>query len=78
MSNLESILIIDDEPNLRHLYSKLLTLEGYDVDNASDGSEGLKLLERKHYSLVITDIKLPDINGLQVIAKVKIFTQTLK
>lgn len=71
MSNSESILIIDDEPNLRHLYSKLLSLEGYDIENASTGNEGLKILELKHFSLVITDIKLPDINGLLIIKKVK-------
>ena len=71
MNNSDSILIIDDEPNLRHLYSKLLTLEGYDVENVSDGAEGLKFLDKKHFSLVITDIKLPDINGLMIIKNVK-------
>ncbi|MEO8446196.1 MAG: sigma-54 dependent transcriptional regulator [bacterium] len=75
MNSSASILIIDDEPNLRHLYTKLLSLEGYDVESASTGEEGLRILDKKHFALIITDIKLPDINGLQIIKNIKDFYQ---
>ena len=71
MNHTESVLIIDDEPHLMQLYSKFLSLEGFDVESASTGYKGLDLIKEKHFSLVITDMKLPDISGLQVLEKIK-------
>ncbi len=68
---INNILIIDDEPDLRNLLARLLSLEGYKVDTAGTGSEGLRLLKKEEYLVVITDVRLPDINGLQLIAEIK-------
>lgn len=71
MSNKGSILLIDDESNLRNLYSKMLSLEGFHVDNAANGKESIELVQDKFYNLIITDVKLPDINGLELLRKFK-------
>lgn len=70
MSSSGKILLIDDEPNLRILYSKLLSLEGFTVDSAATGREGLNLFSANQYNLVITDVKLPDINGLDILKSI--------
>jgi CheY-like chemotaxis protein len=62
-----SILLIDDDKNLRVLTSDLLRRGGHAVDTASDGKEGLELYKSGQYDLVITDIVMPDMNGLQLI-----------
>ena len=66
-----NILIIDDEPDLRSLLARLLSLEGYKVDTAGTGEEGLRLLKKEDYQVAITDVRLPDINGLNLISEIK-------
>ncbi len=68
---INNILIIDDEPDLRNLLARLLSLEGYKVDTAGTGNEGLCQLRKEEYPVVITDVRLPDINGLKLIAEIK-------
>ncbi len=63
----ESILMIDDEPYIRDLLSQLLISEGYRVSTASSGLEAVDLMKEKNFSLVITDIGLPDISGIEVL-----------
>jgi two-component system NtrC family response regulator len=65
------ILIIDDEENLRNLMGRVIALEGYQVVQASTIKEGLKLLTKESVSVVITDVKLPDGNGIQLTSKIK-------
>lgn len=65
------ILIIDDEEELRNLLAKLLRLEGYKVDITGTGKEGLSLFRKQEQSLVITDVRLPDANGLKLLEEVK-------
>jgi DNA-binding NtrC family response regulator len=65
------ILIIDDEPRLRELYARLLSLEGHSVDTAGTARDGLAKLGQRGYQLVITDVRLPDGNGLEVTRQVK-------
>ncbi|HVV53972.1 MAG TPA: sigma-54 dependent transcriptional regulator [Mucilaginibacter sp.] len=65
------LLIIDDEERLRHLLARILQLEGYDVVTASTGREGLKRLEHEVINLVLSDVKLPDINGIDLTKKIK-------
>ncbi|PZP35624.1 MAG: sigma-54-dependent Fis family transcriptional regulator [Roseateles depolymerans] len=61
------LLVIDDEPDLRTLYELTLLREGYEVDSAGCVSEALDHLRAGSYSAVITDMKLPDGNGLEVL-----------
>lgn len=58
------ILVVDDEENTRIGLTKLLTQEGFEVVSAADGSEALDYLSRKKVNLVISDIKMPNMNGL--------------
>ncbi len=66
-----NILIIDDEEELRNLLAKLLRLEGYKIDTAGTGKEGMALFNKEEQALVITDVRLPDANGLMLLAEIK-------
>ncbi len=65
------ILVIDDEPHLLILVESFLLQNGHEVDLADNGKAGLKLIERNLYDLVITDIVMPDKDGLEVIMELK-------
>lgn len=66
------ILLIDDEPALRTIMKLNLERTGdYEVETAASGEEGLKMVERKNYDLVITDFKMPGIDGGIVVEAVK-------
>lgn len=58
------ILIVDDEENTRIGLSKLLSQEGFEVESASNGHEALDCLLNKKVNLVISDLNMPDMNGL--------------
>ncbi|MBS1593438.1 MAG: sigma-54-dependent Fis family transcriptional regulator [Bacteroidetes bacterium] len=62
----QSILIIDDEEKLRSLLSRIISLEGYQVHEASTAAAGMRLLEREDIQVVISDVKLPDSNGVDL------------
>src|SRR3982750_878745 len=64
-----SILIIDDEKSIRKTLGEILSYEGYKIDEASDGEEGLKKFREKTYDLVLCDIKMPKIDGLEFLQK---------
>ena len=61
------ILVIDDEPDLRTLYELTLLREGYHVDAAGDLAQARQLLQEKHFDAVITDMRLPDGLGLELL-----------
>jgi DNA-binding NtrC family response regulator len=63
------ILIIDDEKAICNTLKEILVYEKYEVDIANDGGEGLKKLESDGYDLVLCDIKMPKMDGLEVLAK---------
>lgn len=67
----ESILIIDDENDLRNLLVKLIKLEDYLVFDAENATNALNILKREDISVVITDVRLPDANGIELIEKIK-------
>lgn len=62
-----NILLLDDEPGLRFTLQERLTMEGYDVRTAPDGRKGLKLYHERPADLVITDVLMPEMDGLEVI-----------
>lgn len=65
------LLIIDDEERLRNLLARILQLEGYDVITAANGKEGLRKLQHDSIQVVVSDVKLPDINGIDLTMQVK-------
>ncbi len=72
MSNsAETILIIEDEPDLREGLKHNLELDGYEVETAGDGSEGLEKANAKDYSLILLDLMLPRLSGLEVLRSIR-------
>jgi DNA-binding response OmpR family regulator len=65
------ILVTDDDADLRATLQKLLMLRGYEVDTGSDGLEGARLLQQGAYDLLITDIVMPNQEGLESIIQAK-------
>ena len=66
-----NILVVDDKDSMRNMLTETLHEEGYRVDSASSGKKALDLIQNKSYDLVLTDLKMPDIDGLQVLAGIK-------
>ncbi len=67
------ILIVDDEKNIRTTLARALDLEGFAVEGAEDGKSGIAAVQRFVPELVLLDLKLPDMTGLEVLEKVKAF-----
>lgn len=66
-----SILVIDDKESMRTVLEQSLREEGYTVDTAADGTKALDLARNKNYDLAITDLKMPDVDGLEVLSELK-------
>lgn len=71
------MLIVDDEPTIRESLKMVLTEEGYDTETACDGSEALKLATAQNFDIIISDLKMPEMDGISLLKKVnKICPQT--
>jgi len=66
---MSNILIIDDEKAIRKTLGEILSYEGYKIDEASDGEEGLKKFRDKTYDVVLCDIKMPKIDGIEFLER---------
>lgn len=65
------ILIVEDDPLISRMYQKIFKFEGYDVETAGDGQEGIDKVRSVNPTLVILDVMMPKMNGLQVLEKLK-------
>lgn len=65
-----SILIVDDEENVSNLLSKIFVKEGYVTHTASNGNEALKIIDTSEIDVVITDIKMPGMSGIELLKKI--------
>ena len=68
MSNRNRILVIEDEAGVRTLICRALTRAGYEVVGAGDGLEGIRQFSATAFDLIITDIVMPETNGMEVIS----------
>ncbi|MEO5647044.1 MAG: sigma-54 dependent transcriptional regulator [Chitinophagaceae bacterium] len=66
-----TVLIIDDERSIRKTLTEILSFEGYKVDEAADGEEGLKKYKEKVYDVVLCDIKMPKLDGIEFLEKAR-------
>jgi len=64
------ILVVDDEKSIRNTLKEILEYENYSVDLASSGKEALELIKKNNYEIVLCDIKMPDIDGIEVLAEI--------
>lgn len=71
MSKTIRILAVDDEQEILQLIKRYLELEGYQVDTASDGLDGLTLFEKGKYDLVLADVMMPGMDGLSMVEKIR-------
>jgi DNA-binding NtrC family response regulator len=65
------ILVVDDNEDIRKILTKILVGEGYIVDSAETGMEAIRKTEQKFYNLALIDIRLPDIEGVELLTKIK-------
>ena len=67
----QTILVVDDERAIRKALQDILAFEGYKVEEATDGQEAWKLIEEHNYDCVISDIKMPKMDGIELLMKVQ-------
>ena len=65
------ILVIDDEKSIRSTLKEILEHEGFEVDTAEDGAEALELIPKNAYEAVLCDIKMPEMDGIEVLEKIQ-------
>lgn len=65
---MSTILVIDDEKSIRKALSEILLTEGYKVEEATDGAEGYNLIKAKSYDCILSDIKMPKMDGLELLS----------
>jgi len=68
---LRKILVIDDEQNIRKMLIRVLSPEGFMVKEANNGLEALKIFQEENYSLVLLDLKMPGLNGIETLKKIR-------
>lgn len=67
----QTILVIDDERAIRNTLKDILSFEGFEVEEAADGAEGLEMIKAKDYDCILCDVKMPKMDGIEVLEKVK-------
>jgi DNA-binding NtrC family response regulator len=65
------ILVIDDDEGIRKVLTRILVEKGYSVDSAETGSAAIQKANKKFYNIALIDIRLPDISGVELLAKIK-------
>jgi CheY-like chemotaxis protein len=70
------ILIVEDDPLMSRMYQKIFKFEGFEVDFAVNGEEGLEKIRATKPTLVLLDIMMPKMNGLEVLDKIKLDPET--
>src|SRR5262249_29143486 len=65
------ILIVDDEPSMRDMLRIVMRRDGFDVEVAANGKEAIELLKRERIDLLLSDIRMPDVSGVDVLRAAK-------
>jgi DNA-binding response OmpR family regulator len=66
---MKRLLVVDDEKNLLLLYKSELQADGYAVDTTDRGEDALRMLEEKNYDLVVLDVRMPGLDGIDLLSK---------
>ncbi len=70
------ILVIDDERSIRNTLREILEYEKYEMDDAADGASGLELVKKNKYDVILCDIKMPQMDGMEVLDNILLLTST--
>ncbi len=65
------ILVVDDEPSHRQMIKAVLSAEGYEIKEAADGNQAVKAVEEKFHDLILMDIRMPGLSGIEALQKIK-------
>ncbi len=71
MATAKKILVVDDETGIRYLLSDVLSSNGFEVSIAKDGQDSLEQMEDNRFDLVITDIQMPRLDGIEMLRRMK-------
>ena len=75
METTKTILVVDDDKSILRTFTRILQKNGYRIDTAETGQEAMEKAENNHYDLALVDIRLPDIDGTELLAKIKMQLQ---
>ncbi|MGD6807205.1 MAG: response regulator [Candidatus Bathyarchaeia archaeon] len=67
----KTILVVDDDKSILRTFTRILQKSGYEIDTAETGKEAIEKTENRHYDLALVDIRLPDMDGTDLLAKLK-------
>ena len=67
----KTILVVDDDKSILRTFTRILQKSGYEIDVAETGGEAMDKAENQHYDLALVDIRLPDMDGTELLAKLK-------
>ena len=70
MATAEKVLVVDDEPSMREFLEIMLSGEGYQIRTAASGEEGFEIYRAKRPDLVLTDVRMPGMSGLDLIREI--------
>ena len=70
MSTKPSVLVVDDDPDVREVLVQFLGQRGYHVETAADGLEGMRILKQRTPDVLLLDIEMPSLNGLEVLRRI--------
>jgi DNA-binding response OmpR family regulator len=70
-ANGTAVLVVDDEPTVREVVAGYLRRDGHTVTEAADGTDAIDLVEREHFDLVVLDMMLPGVNGLDILRRIR-------
>lgn len=67
----KTILVVDDDKSILRTFTRILQKSGYEIDTAETGKEAIEKTDSRHYDLALVDIRLPDMDGTDLLAKLK-------
>ena len=71
METAKIILVVDDDKSILRTFTRILQKNGYEIDSAETGKEAIEKADSRHYDLALVDIRLPDMDGTDLLAKIK-------
>jgi two-component system response regulator HydG len=67
----KTILVVDDDKSILRTFTRILQKSGYEIETAETGKEAIEKADTRHYDLALVDIRLPDMDGTELLAKIK-------